>query len=79
MMSRILPSSASAPKDTELLRLAKLVKLMRGVQTSHDRGDRSATTRNQKLDLERRVDKAVTWVLAHRKESAMAERPRTSP
>jgi hypothetical protein len=54
------------PSETEVVRLAKLVKLMRDSQRRYFGGDRSAEAIAHAKDLERRVDKAIAWVLAHR-------------
>lgn len=51
---------------SELVRLAKLVKAMRSVQKRYYAGDHSTATLTTAKDLERRVDKAVDWVLDHR-------------
>lgn len=50
----------------ELVRLAKLVKLMRAAQRQYFAGDRSDAVIAQAKDYERRVDRAVKWVLDHR-------------
>ena len=59
------------PEETEVVRLAKLVALMRGAQKSFFES-RHATVLTQSKDLERRVDKAVKWVLAHRQGELFA-------
>lgn len=51
---------------SELVRLAKLVKLMRDGQRKYFNGDRSPATLAAVKDYERRVDKAVKWVILHR-------------
>ena len=48
-----------------LVRFAKLAKVMREVQKHYFDGDRSIETIRQAKDLERRVDKAIAWVLTH--------------
>jgi hypothetical protein len=53
-------------EPNELVRLAKLVKLMRTAQKRFFDGDRSRAALSQARDLERRVDKAVVWVIEHR-------------
>jgi hypothetical protein len=58
--------SDRAPEDTELVRLAKLVKLMRDAQRHYFAGDKSAVTLAMARQFEQRVDKAVKWVLEHR-------------
>ena len=62
------------PEETEVVRLAKLVALMRGAQKSFFES-RNATVLKQSKDLERRVDKAVKWVLAHRQGELFAPDP----
>ena len=62
------------PEETEVVRLAKLVALMRGAQKSFFES-RNATVLKQSKDLERRVDKAVAWVLTHRQPELFAAEP----
>jgi hypothetical protein len=52
--------------DNELLRFAKLVKLMRSMQKRYFDGDRSRECLIQARDCEARVDKAVWWILSNR-------------
>jgi len=51
---------------SELVRLARLVKLMRDGQRKYFAGDRSPATLAAVKDYERRVDKAVKWIMIHR-------------
>jgi hypothetical protein len=50
-------------RESDLVRFAKLVKLMRAMQKRYFDGERTATVVSQARDLERRVDKAVAWVI----------------
>jgi hypothetical protein len=59
--------------DNELLRLAKLVKVMRAAHQKWADGDHSRAVLTQCRDLERRVDRAVQWVLEHRQGELFPE------
>ncbi len=64
---RTRPREGTMPPDpSEIARFAKLVKLMRQAQHRYFDGDRSPASISQAKDLERRVDRAVTWILGHR-------------
>lgn len=71
-----MPDPKDVPADPELVRLAKLVKLMRAAQKEFFAGDKSPAKVKLAKDLERRVDRAVSWVLANRSGvQAQAELP----
>jgi hypothetical protein len=53
-------------QEPEIVRLAKLVRLMRSAQTRYFRGDKSRASMSAALDLEKRVDTAVAWVIGNR-------------
>ena len=63
------------PEETEVVRLAKLVKVMRDLQKRYFDGEKNSTVLKQSKDYERRVDKAVRWVLAHRQPELFAPDP----
>ena len=62
-------TTAKGDEGNELVRFAKLFKLMRSLQRAYFDGDRSATTLAQARDTERRVDKAIAWIVSHRQGS----------
>ena len=68
-MSEPTPTATPTPaEETEVVRLAKLVKLMRDTQKRFFAGDKGRTTVMLAKDYEHRVDKAVAWILKHRQE-----------
>jgi hypothetical protein len=60
--------------NNELLRLAKLVTMMRAAQRKWFDGDHSKAVLVQCRDLERRVDRAVKWVIEHRQGDLFPEK-----
>ncbi|MFO0961264.1 MAG: hypothetical protein U0800_28115 [Isosphaeraceae bacterium] len=73
-----MPDAKKADPAEVLTRFAKLVKLLRANQREFFKGDKSSTRVNQCKDLERRVDKAVDWVLdpARRQGQLFPNRPK---
>ena len=59
------------PEETEVVRLAKLVALMRSAQRQYFE-TRNPTVLKHSKNLEGRVDKACRWVLAHRQGELFA-------
>lgn len=66
------PGRGDDPRD-ELLRFARLVKLMRALQGRYFDGERSATLLRQCRDAERRVDKAVRWIEDNRQQRSFLQ------
>ena len=58
----------------ELLRFAKLVKLLRWLQNRHAEGERSPTLLQQLDDATRHVDRSVAWIITNR-QPATADHP----
>lgn len=52
----------------EILRFAKLVKVMRAIQARASSYDRTRETLREARDMEARVDRAVEWILHHRSD-----------
>lgn len=68
------------PPESDIVRLAKLVKLCRDAQNRVLRGgDRSPSAVGAARDLERRVDIAVTWVLKPRTGRSFPDGPAPGP
>jgi hypothetical protein len=70
------------PDPSELHRFARLVQLLRSLQCRYAAGDRSDALRAQLADATRRVDRAISWILAHRQpmlRGITAKRPQNAP
>ena len=66
------------PEETEVVRLAKLVALMRSAQRQYFE-TRNPTVLKHSKNLESRVDKACRWVLAHRQGELFTPAPEAVP
>ena len=63
-------------KEPDIVRLARLVREMRQAQARYFGGDRSRQAIGAAKDLEKRVDKAVGWVLDQHQAELFPAGPR---